>query len=170
MDSGGNNAFNNAQCNGIFVQNSKKCVPLRQSKDDVLRQPPEPVEEIPFKPSVTKDVCERVATNTDSCISVGSFEEFKAQVERASGTLIFCPFTLNKNPNEMLYISTNVQLVCKEPKECRIKGSNSHIQIVGEFAKVFFQGFVFEGASTAAVHILSSARQPHIFCNCHFVE
>lgn len=155
------------------MQNGKKCVAFESTQTtDVtvspVIQPRIDIVGIPIATPETK-ACERVATSK-LCIPIDSFTKFKEQVENATGTIIFCPFTLNKPPLETVYISTNVNIICNVARECRINGSISQIKVVGGSAQVFFQGFVFGGATGTAVHIASSARRTQSFCDCHFVE
>ena len=124
-------------------------------------------------PSITKKVkgCQRMSTNhMSSCISIGSFNDFKGWVERFSGTLVFCPFSIENPSYKNLDITTNIQLICIESGGCRIEGSKCQIRILGPRAQVFFQGFVFDRATDNAVRILQSAFQVQTFCDCHFLR
>ena len=188
MDLGGNNAINNAQCDGIFIHDSKICDPFDFAPNPQL---PKQVTNYPsFSPSITsypslspstiqspvvaKELtgCERVTiVEKSSCITVDNFTDFTNHVEQASGTIIFCPFKIMKKPLEKrLKITTDVQIICMESGGCHIVGSKRQIQITGLSARVYFQGFVFESATINAIHILSDAPQPQSFCNCQFLK
>lgn len=108
--------------------------------------------------------------NSNPCISINSFADFKMNVENVVGTVVFCPFTISKRSDEIASIYTNIQLICKKSKECQISGSSTHIEITKGSAQVFLQGFVFKGATSGAIHITSSAQKRQSFCNCLFIE
>ncbi len=116
--------------------------------------------------------CRRVPNKIESaCITIEDFVDLKRRLENASGTLIFCPFEITKKePLDEIIITTKLQLICIHPRKCRIKGSQRQLQIEGPSAQVFFQGFVFQGATKAAVRVLSSAIKPQSFCDCQFLK
>lgn len=115
-------------------------------------------------------MCERQVINTDPCIEIETFNEFKLIVEKESGMILFCPFNIYKDSSEVALITSNLDLICKESKRCFINGPTTHIEIADASAQVFVQGFVFSGANIAAVHITPGAQNIQMFCNCHFNE
>lgn len=166
---------------------SSKCIPFEFGFQPSITPTIEPIKEetkIPSLSPTSSDIpssllsgtqspesCERVSTNSKSpCIQIDTFTELKSEVENVSGTLVFCNFTVNKQPYEKLQITTDVKLICVESGGCRIRGSKRQVQISGLSARVFFQGFVFEYATNTAVHIKSSAQGTQSFCNCQFLK
>ena len=176
-DSGGNTASKNSKCNGFFVGRGQKCIPF----EFALGTPPNESN----NPSLTNSPSQRTFQNpsggeitcrrngkrdASSCITIEHFADFKKRVEKASGTLVFCPFEVEKEPHDEMIIRTKIELICKRPRKCHIKGPRSQIKIEGPSAQVFFQGFVFEGATISAVRVSSSALKPQSFCDCHFLK
>jgi len=104
-----------------------------------------------------------------SCVSIDSFSDLKSKVKFATGTLVFCPFTVEPAPSEFLDITTKVTLSCSYSGGCRISGSTRHIRIIGPSSQVSIQGFVFERATIHAVIIISSAVRKQTFCDCQFI-
>ncbi len=123
----------------------------------------------PAEGNVIKD-CHRLVKRDDySCVTIETFSDLKAEVKRSHGDVMFCAFTIHIGPSDLLDIEKNVNLICIETGQCRIKGSRQ-IRIIGPRTQVFIQGFVFEAASVNAVQILSSAILTQTFCDCQFLR
>jgi hypothetical protein len=169
IDGGGNSASNNAKCNGIYVDASKKCITFETSNKAIGVVPTSETDTNTIK-AFDVPLCQKIGVETRPCISIGSFAEFKGKVEKASGVIVFCSFIVNKSDNDVAYITSALQIICVEPKKCIINGSKSQINIVGNSAQVFFQGFVFQGSTGSAIQISSSAMKKQHFCNCSFLK
>jgi len=186
VDQGGNVARNNSNCDGVYVDSGSKCISFEQVSFKPVPTLAPQVSKSSDAPSpspvtsatsahVTLNIkeahsCEKNVTVSTPCIRITDFVEFKQRVEQATGTLIFCPFTISQGPEKLVYVTTNVQIVCKESRMCRIVGPGGQISVLGTTSQVFIQGFVFERSTAAAVHIMSSATQPQVLCNCHFLK
>lgn len=105
----------------------------------------------------------------NSCVTIETFSDLKAEVDRSNGDVVFCAFTIHIGPSDLLDIETNLNLICMETGQCRFKGSRQ-IRIIGPNTQVFIQGFVFEAASIYAVQILPSAILTQTFCDCQFLR
>ena len=115
--------------------------------------------------------CVRNPIGNGWCTDVGnSFDELKRVIENGYGEILFCEFTVEmKATDKFIFITSDVDLICKTSHKCVIKGANNHFVISGSSSKVFVQGFVFEGSSIGAVHIQKGTSQVQSFCNNKFV-
>ena len=196
IDSGGNVASNNDQCNGIYDFDARSCkkfpalAPLRNTQVPVIVTNAPHIAAPTKSPSImpTYNVssfrhatCEQVNTRNKPCIPVHSWTDFRDTVEDASimdgKTLIFCPFTITRDSRvPVVYITTSVEIICAAPRKCRLISNSQHLMINGfQGAQLYIQGFVFEGAVDSSVQFLKNADQNddptmHRLCNVEFIR
>jgi hypothetical protein len=130
--------------------------------------------------SVHRATCEQVNTQNRPCIVVRSWSEFRDKVEDATSfdgtTLIFCPFKITRDSTPVVYITTTVDIVCAVPRQCRLISNSRHLMINSFLdARVYIQGFVFEGARDSSIVFLkynheSDDKIPHFLCDVEFIR
>jgi len=181
IDGGGNVAKGN-DCNGIFILFGQKCVSFNETlvgTDEPTPLPsPSPSTHLESEyPSVSPSFssidglsCDRLPKDGESCIDISSFDELIQLVRDAIGIIVFCPFIVTKNERDLIYVTTNVELICGVPRKCKITGPGRHIVVDGSSSKLFVQGIVFEGATIGAIHIKSRSSHVQSFCDVVFSE
>lgn len=102
------------------------------------------------------------------CTAVSSWQELKQEATAASESVVFCPFSVEKPPEETLVVKSELHLSCSRLKECVLNGSGRHIRVGGPNAKLSIDGFVFRGASKSAIRISANSPQTQTFRDCEF--
>lgn len=100
------------------------------------------------------------------CINISSFDSLVETVKEEVGTVVICPFDLEKEEEQFILVTTELELYCSHAGECKIKGAGSHLVVKGSSAKLYLQGFVFQ-ESTNAIRIQSGAHV-NVLCKCSF--
>jgi hypothetical protein len=115
--------------------------------------------------------CVRPFARDNSCINVGSsFNTLKDLLEGGTGQLVLCPFTVEKSAQDFIFITSDIEIMCSVPHQCKIKGPGRHFVVNGSSAKLFVQGFVFEEATSSAVHIEGATTHIQSLCNNNFIN
>ena len=181
IDGGGNVASGN-DCNGMFILFGQKCVSFNEilvDSDEPIPPPsPSPTTHLeseypstsPSFSSIDGLLCDRLPKDVETCIEISSFDELIQLVRDTTGIIVFCPFVVTKNEHDLIYVTTNVELICGVPRKCRITGPGRHIVVDGSSSKLFVQGIVFEGATLGAIHIQSTSSHVQSFCDVVFSE
>lgn len=180
MDEGGNVAYGNS-CNGPFILLGQQCVSFI-SLDFDRKETYSPSETSITLVSKQNDInpvqtvdnsvsCERQVSDSIACISIdSSFATLKNLIENGAGQMVFCPFTVQKNAQDYIFITSDIELICGTPRQCNIKGPGRHLVVNGSSAKLFVQGFVFHDASGGAVHIEGATAHIQSLCNNDFIS
>ena len=136
--------------------------------------------------SVVGQSCPSPPVNVDnaSCIPISSWEDFLEAIrtQQTSTELLFCPFTVTKEPKEPITIKHHLSLLCQQPGQCVMSMANGRdgrfIKIKGSQAQVTIFGFVFKnggdhfsGPLYSAIQIAykAGAGKKQLFCNCDFI-
>ena len=92
------------------------------------------------------------------CITITTFNDIAASIQSStSKSLLFCPFTVDKERSANLTIIRDISISCTVPQQCIIRGSGKHITVIGADARLRIADFVFTGATDSVVHIAASA-------------
>lgn len=177
VDEGGNIANGNI-CNGSFVSLGQQCIAfldiIMEENAESAQTPPRPVSQKdianPVQSDSTSLSCERPISNQNACINIGSsYESLKNLIEGGAGQMVFCPFTVEKSAQDFIFITSDIEVMCSVPRECKIKGQGRHLVVNGSSAKLFLQGFVLEGASSSAIHVEGATAHIQSLCNNDFI-
>jgi hypothetical protein len=181
IDGGGNIASGN-DCDGMFILFGQKCLSFSKTLVDSEEPTPPPSfsssmhleseypSTSPSFSSMDGLSCDRLPKDAESCIEISSFDDLIQLVRDATGIIVFCPFVITKNEHELIYVTTNVELICGVPRKCRITGPGRHMVVDGSSSKLFVQGIVFEGATLGAIHIRSRSSHVQSFCDVVFSD
>lgn len=101
------------------------------------------------------------------CINISSFDSLVEIVKEEVGTVVICPFDLEKEEEQFILVTTELELYCSHAGECKIKGAGSHLVVKGSSAKLYLQGFVFQESTVNAIRIQSGAHV-NVLCKCTF--
>ena len=116
--------------------------------------------------------CRPEPSANQECVSVGSWASLANAISNApaGGNLILCPFDIKQGDNSPIYITKNINVICRDSKECKIDGAGPFVKIKGLFAQVLLQGIVFSNASKIAVHVTFGTPSIQTICKCYFLK
>jgi len=128
--------------------------------------------------TVSPGTCVETPSAISSCLIIGSWEDLRDVMEKATGVLILCPFNLSKTQNTPpILLQNKVVIVCGTVGECKISGGGAYFRIQRDYeedgAGITLQGFAFHGATVKAVRVSTPTTfntPMNTLCSCSFVS
>lgn len=104
-----------------------------------------------------------------TCATIKTWSEFRAKVENTPTPVVFCPFRVIKPDAESLIVNNERNITCSEHRQCILRGSGTHIRVIGPSGKLRVGSFVFQLASESSILFgPSTLPREHVIQNCLF--
>jgi hypothetical protein len=103
------------------------------------------------------------------CLSVDSWSDFVSAIASASGTIVFCAFTIKNDADGPVIVDKDINMHCPS-RSCVIYGPSTHLRVEGD-TQIVVSGFTFTGSQRSAVQVRTeSYSSVTSFCKCKFIR